>query len=336
MRTLLSSHKMAALLGPAALLVAAPARAQEEAAPAPPCAALDACFVTLGTAGGPRADRERSQPANAFVSSKGILMFDTGDGAAGRLAATGHELDEIDAVFLSHLHFDHIAGLFGVIGLRYALDIRAPLTVYGPVGAAELVAGLFAASQPTQRTGYGVGDRFADLAGFVTVVELADGEAVEALPGVTVRAVGNSHFTQPRGGAAEGAQSLSYRIDTARRSIVYSGDTGPSDALTRLAEGADLLVTEIIDLEAIAAAMEADPQTSVPRESLAMITRHLALHHLTANQIAEMARTAGVGSVVLTHLVPALPAGEAERVYAARVREGFAGPVVVAEDGRAY
>ncbi len=327
---------LCAWFGAAALLAALPARAQEETAPAPPCAALDACFVTLGTAGGPRADRQRSQPANAFVSSKGVLLFDAGDGAAGRLAAAGHGLHTLDAVFLSHLHFDHIAGLFGVLGLRYALDIRRPLTIYGPQGTAELVEGLLTASQPTQRTGYGVGDRFADPADVLAVVELVDGQAVEPLPGITVRAAGNSHYAQGPGSDAEGAGSLSYRIDTPARSIVYTGDTGASEALTRLADGADLLVTEIIDLEAIAAAMGANPQAGVPRESLALIARHLALHHLTAEQVAQMASAARVGEVVLTHLVPAMPAANAERVYAEQVSEGYKGPVVVAEDGGAY
>jgi ribonuclease BN (tRNA processing enzyme) len=63
---------------------------------------------------------------------------------------------------------------------------------------------------------------------------------------VTVTAVENSHFHFPPGSPGYGKyKSYAYRFDTADRSVVFTGDTGPSSAVTELAKGADLLVSEL-------------------------------------------------------------------------------------------
>ena len=78
----------------------------------------DGTWITLGTAAGPIPDPVRSQPANVLVLGEKAYVVDAGDGTAGRLAQAGVSLHAIDAIFISHLHFDHTGGLAVLLALR--------------------------------------------------------------------------------------------------------------------------------------------------------------------------------------------------------------------------
>lgn len=81
-------------------------------------------------------------------------------------------------------------------------------------------------------------------------------------------------------------QAVAYRVVTPGRTIVYTGDSGPSARLTALVAGADLLVTEVVELEAIRAALAASPAPPLVREGIA---RGMAVNHLTPVEIGRMA-----------------------------------------------
>jgi ribonuclease BN (tRNA processing enzyme) len=317
---------------------------------ASPAAAQVPTFITLGTHGGPLPDAKRSQPANALVVDRAVYLVDSGDGAAEQLAKAGLSLQAVRAVFISHLHFDHTGGLFGVLGLRQQTNTRAKLTIYGPPGTKETVNGLLAALQPGGVSGYGVpGEQFVPLD--VETIELRDGARV-TLDGFTVTAAENTHYSFPRGSDMDRRfDSLSFRFDFPGRSIVYTGDTGPSDAVTALAKGADLLVSELIDAQvassgfgpppaAGAAAGQnrappaaAAPATSNAAKSTAVVMReHLSTHHLTPEQVGKMASDAKVGRVVITHLVPSRRPDFNVDSYVAEIKKTYGGPVEIADD----
>ena len=71
-----------------------------------------------------------------------IILIDAGDGAVGQLARAGFRLDRVRALFLSHLHLDHAAGLSGVIGLRWMNGMQGTFRVYGPPGTRAMVDGI--------------------------------------------------------------------------------------------------------------------------------------------------------------------------------------------------
>ena len=135
-------------------------------------------WITLGTQGGPMPSSARSQPANVLLTRERAYLVDVGDGAAEQLAKAGIPLGEVRAVLLSHLHFDHTAGLLGVLGLRYQTSIYAPLKIYGPPGTKDLVDGLLAAMLPTAHSGYGMpGSAYHAPGEGIEVVELRAGAA---------------------------------------------------------------------------------------------------------------------------------------------------------------
>ena len=127
---------------------------------------------------------------------------------------------------------------------------------------------------------------------------------------------------------------FAYRIDAADRSVVYTGDTGPSEAVIRLARGADILISEVVDVEATLQYLT--DQMGLPPARLGAQDRFQREAHLTPQEVGRIAREAGVGMVVLTHLVPGLDSERDTRRYSDGVRAEFAGPVVVASDLAEY
>lgn len=295
--------------------------------------ASSSSWITLGTVGGPRSDGARNQPANLLLVGDAAHLVDVGDGATTSMTRAGVAYAEVKTVWISHIHFDHIGGLYALLGLRLQTRTETALTVYGPPGMRDIVTGLISAMMPSARSGFGVpGETMIDPAASITVVEIDDGAVVD-LGDVTVRAVANTHYSFVPGSAEEQYyRSLSFRFDMADRSIIYSGDTGPSQALTDLAGGADLLVTEMIDVELTIAGVRQSSR-NMPPQVVEQMRHHLSSHHLTTADIGQLAHDAGVGQVVLTHF-----AGGAELAglqiarYVAEVKASFDGPVQVASD----
>jgi ribonuclease BN (tRNA processing enzyme) len=301
----------------------AAAQTQQPAAPA---------WITLGTMGGPVPEPGRSQPANALVLGRDVYLVDVGDGAVEQLAKAGLQAMQVKAVFLSHLHFDHTGGLAALLGLRYQTYAPGPLRIYGPPGTKALVDGLVASMRPAAAAGYGLpGAPVIDPASTVVVTEMADGATV-TLGAMTVRAAKNSHYSFAPGSAEDSRyQSLSLRFDLPGRSILYTGDTGPSPAVEKLGRGADLLVSEMIDVPATMAAI-ARLQPDMPAGQRDAMAEHLTRHHLTPRQVGDMAKAMGVQQVVLTHLVIARADAPAIERALAEIHQSFPGPVTAAHD----
>ncbi|WP_158726463.1 MBL fold metallo-hydrolase [Tomitella fengzijianii] len=123
--------------------------------------------------------------------------------------------------------------------------------------------------------------------------------------------------------------AFGFRFDTAYGSVVVSGDTTTSSNLIRLAEGADLLLHEVIDLEAILATFPESPE----RQGIA---RHLAESHTPYAEVGGIARAARVSQLVLHHIVPNTRGSFDARKVTRAVADDFGGPVSVARDGDVF
>jgi len=213
------------------------------------------------------------------------LVVDLGNGAFGALQRFADPAG-IDAVLISHLHSDHCLDMcsFQVFRTFHPSGELPPIPVYGPVGTADRL---------TRASGAG-SEAMTERFQFVTV-EPGNFE------------IGPISVTA--GLMAHPVQTFGYRLEHAGRVITYSADTGPTEQLAGLADGADTLLCEATFTE----------QPGLPADL-----------HLTPRQAGEHATMAGATRLVLTHLMPWNDRDRA-REEAAAV---FAGNLSLAQPGQ--
>jgi ribonuclease BN (tRNA processing enzyme) len=114
---------------------------------------------------------------------------------------------------------------------------------------------------------------------------------------------------------------------------VFTGDTGPSDAVLALAKGADVLVSEAMALDEIRGRMEKLGQWQVmsPAERAGW-TMHMTQEHITPAYAGELAAKAGVKTLVLSHLGGSGPPGDDFARFGVAAAKAFHGRVIVAKD----
>jgi ribonuclease BN (tRNA processing enzyme) len=209
---------------------------------------LSSLLITLGTAAGPSLRQDRAQSSNLLTVNGAHYVVDAGDGVARRLAEAGIDVREIGTIFVTHHHDDHTAGLGTLMSLAWDRQRTKPIHVYGPPRTEELV------KAAVQYFAISTEIRIADGGRTVPIAQVFFGHdvgigVIYQDANIKVTAVENSHFAFHKGPAAGKHKSYSYRFETPDRVIVFTGDTGPSDAVTELATGADLLVTETCSCE---------------------------------------------------------------------------------------
>jgi ribonuclease BN (tRNA processing enzyme) len=149
-----------------------------------------------------------------------------------------------------------------------------------------------------------------------------------------VTAVENSHFDFHNGGRGNNKhKSYSYRFETPARVIVFTGDTGASDAVAELAKGADLLVTETASFRDRMERMIATGQwRAMTAAEQAGITRQATQGHMTLELIGKLATRANVKTVVLPHLTARSDGSDNYAPWVEEVQKHFSGQVLVAKD----
>ncbi|MBB3954370.1 MBL fold metallo-hydrolase [Novosphingobium sediminicola] len=294
--------------------------------------AAKARIVLLGTAGGPPPHLARSQPATLLEVGGKRYLIDAGENAGQQLLRAGVQPSKVDLTLLTHLHWDHTLGLDYLMATGWMLGRSAPMPIWGPPGTRKLV----------ERTASAIGvgeDIFrAQAAARPPLASLYpprewDVTAPQVLSdadGIKISAVANSHFAEIRSAPHDYGvdKAYAYRFDTPAGSVVFTGDTGPSSALAELAKGADVLVSEIVDLESIRAGLVANGTSGA---ALDILMQHMAYQHLTPEALGAMASAAGVKKLVLTHFVMG-KGGEGESLLAPLRRAFPKGEIILGRD----
>jgi ribonuclease BN (tRNA processing enzyme) len=284
-------------------------------------------LITLGTGAGPFPRPHQAQSSNLLIVNGVHYIIDAGDGVARRLAKARIDLRDIGTVFITHHHDDHTGGLGMLMSAAWDQSRIKPINVYGPPPTEAFVKAI------VQLFNISAEIRIADGNVSVPITEVFFGHDVGSGvvyqdANIKVTAAENSHYQYTRTNIGK-HKSYAYRFESLDRVVVFTGDTGPSDAVTELAKGADFLVApassfkdrmqSLIDTGAWKAMTPAEQE-----RVLAQAKRNISLE-----DIGKMATRANVKTVVLSHSIARADGGD---LWAAEVKEHFSGQVLLAKD----
>lgn len=278
-------------------------------------------LVMLGT-GTPRPDPQRSGPAAAVVVNGEAYLVDCGPGVVRRAAAAKLKginaltVTNIKTVFITHLHSDHTLGYPDLILSPWVVGRMVPLSAYGPRGLASMTHHILEAYKEdidVRIHGLERGNRTGNAV-----------QAHEIKPGVIYRDanVTVTAFLVKHGSWKE---AFGYKFVTADRTIVFSGDTAPCDAVESAAKDADILVHEVYE------ASEAEPENRPGGKEWPMYMR---AYHTSAAELGGIALRCKPKLLVLDHVL--MRHGSDEKLIEEIRSGGFDGEVRVGNDLEVY
>jgi ribonuclease Z len=265
--------------------------------------------VTLLGTGYPRPRIDRFGPSILVEAGKEKLLFDCGRGAAQRLYQLKIPFAEVDALFLTHLHSDHVVGTPDLWLTGWIMGRKAPLRVWGPAGTKQMMAHLQEAYEFDIHIRRDVDEKLPAQGAEVTAKDIDQGIVYQH---GTLKVTA---FTVDHGPVKP---ALGYRIDFAGHSVVLSGDTRYSENLIRFSRGTDVLIHEVLDPDAY---RSADSLFSSAQKQIVIE------HHTTPEQAGTVFTRVKPKLAVYSHIVP----GDAPDLIP-HTRKTYSGPLEVGED----
>lgn len=207
---------------------------------------------------------ERAASAYWLETSKGLLLLDMGSDSAHRMAEERLDWPNLDAIWISHFHLDHMGGLTPFLfGLKWAPQTQSrakPLRIFGPQGLRRIVEAI------DESNNY----RLFEQSFPVEIIEVGPDADFEIVAGVSASTFSTPHTPE----------SLALRLkDEDSKLFVYTSDTGFSEDLIPFAKKAGLLL------------MECSYRRNKPVQK-----------HLELAEAMRLAQECAPAKVVLTHL----------------------------------
>ena len=273
-------------------------------------------LILLGTGGGPRPRAATSAPAQVIIANGVPYVVDCGDGVSRQLVTAGVPLPTLRHIFITHQHSDHNADYGNLIWLGWAAGLSTQVDAWGPPPLGQMTRLFF------EMNAFDIDTRIADEGRvspvpLVRVHELTGGGVVLQDDNVKVTAAVVNHPPIQH--------AFAYRFDAPDRSIVISGDTAVSKNLIALAQGADVLVHEVLWLPAVDRIVAKVPNATT-------LKQHIIDSHTSAEDCGKVAAQAGVKTLVLSHLVPSDDPAITEPMWIGAARQHFSGRIVVGKD----
>ncbi len=209
---------------------------------------------------------ERTGPSYLLEVGELNILFDFGRGAIDRLLKKKFNLYNVDKIFITHTHIDHIVDLLAYIQFIWDNPEKKNfknkfIEIYGPKGFKESMENLFKAIQYDKHVHYNM----------IKLIDLSNKQIIE-FGGIKIQSFFVNH--------SKIRNCLAYRISYGKKVFCYSGDTSKGDVLIDACKNADL------------ALLEAD----LPKKW------NLSDVHMDGEDAGEIATKAKVKKLVLTHI----------------------------------
>jgi ribonuclease Z len=252
---------------------------------------------------------DRFGPSILVEAGSEKLVFDCGRGATQRLEQRKVAFADVSALFLTHLHSDHVVGIPDLWLTGWLRGRKVALRVWGPAGAKEMMAHLEQAYEFDVHIRRDVDEKLPAQGAVVQAQSIEQGVAYEN-GGVKVTAFAVDHgLVKP---------ALGYRVDFAGHSVVLSGDTRYSENLITFSKGADVIIHEVVEPDSFLAS---NPAMSSQR------MQGIVAHHTLPEQAGAIFARAKPKLAVYSHIVP----GNASNLIEP-TRKTYSGPLEVGED----
>ena len=265
--------------------------------------------VTLLGTGNPRPAAERFGPSILVAAGGEKLLFDCGRGATIRLYQQKISFAEVSALFLTHLHSDHTVGIPDLWLTGWIMGRATPLRVWGPVGTKQMMTDLEKAYAFDIHTRRDVDEKLPATGVTVVARDIFEGIVYDE------HAIKVTAFTVDHGPVKP---AFGYRVDYRGHSVVLSGDTRFSENLVRFAQGTDVLVHEVLDLDAYRAADKIFSPEQIQK---------VIAHHTTAEEAGDVFSRVKPKLAVYSHIVPPNAPN-----LVRDTRKTYSGPLEVGED----
>ena len=274
-------------------------------------------ITLLGVKGGPAIRQGGAMPTSSLMRFGGqTVLIDCGIGVARSTVEAGVSLLDIDAIFITHLHSDHVLELGPLLYTAWTTGLSHKVRIYGPDGIE------------------GYWDNFLHAMAFDYAIRLDDEgrPPLRDLVDVTtfgpgkVTGEGDLAVTAFRVEHPPVTDCFALRFEAGDKAIVFSADTCYFPPLAKFAKGADILVHEAMLTAGVDNLVARTPGADRLRD-------HLMASHTPADDAGRIAQSAMVGKLVLNHLVPADDSNFNEADWTAEVSKTWNGPVVIGHDG---
>lgn len=274
-------------------------------------------LTILGSKGGPAIRPGGPNPTSMLLSLAGRqIVIDCGLGVTRGLVETGLSLKQLDLIFITHLHSDHVLELGPLLHTAWTTGLASPVHLYGPAGTRQVWQGFLASLDYDIRTRIEDEGR-PDLSSLVKIIEYGEGP-VFSEAGLTVIALRVDHPPV--------TECFALRFSDGLKTVVLSADTAFFPPLADFAAGADLLVHEAMLPEGVESIIARTGNGARLRE-------HLHASHTLAADAGRIAAEAGVRTLVLNHLIPADDPAFSEEDWRRALAPVWNGPLVIARDG---
>ena len=242
-------------------------------------------LTLLGT-GCPKVDFKRFGPSNLISTNKTKILVDCGSGVTQRLEQIKVSSAEIDALFLTHLHSDHVIDLYQLIISSWHSYRTKAWKIYGPKGTKVFVKNIMNAwkDERSQRIKY---EARSSVAAFKIIVK-----EFNSLGSIKIKDMDIKYFEVDHKPVK---YAYGFNFFHQKKKLTISGDTRPSENVMKYGQFSDVLLHEVfIDGEIM--------ETNKMRTSKTL--HNVKAYHTSSSLVGKIAKIARCKKLVLTHLVP--------------------------------